>query len=206
MFPTRMYNTGTINTGHIMARLRKNCTDIRFLKVQERFFDALGKTLHEGTLAKTGVAGLAGKAKVWDTTFYDHFRNLDDAIKQYDHRHDEEIKNLRDDILCTCPTMEYTFTKILVFIKSNKKYYKAHLERQNPAPFFSIAKIFRPILARSWSFYGRDQFDLCFRMFSGEFYGIIHFWGESEKFNESKINGHVARLIRLAQNATQRLY
>lgn len=189
-----------------MSRLIENCTDTRFLKVEERLFDALGETLRKGAVVKTGVTGLANKAKVWDTTFYDHFRNLDDAIRRYDHRHDEEIKDLRDDVLCTCPTMEFTFTKILSFIKNNKKYYKAHLKRQNPAPFFSIAKIFRPILARSWSYYGRDQFDLCFRMFSGEFYGIIHFWGETEKFDETKIKGHVTRLIRLSQNATQRLY
>ncbi|MBR3264088.1 hypothetical protein IKF94_02565 [Candidatus Saccharibacteria bacterium] len=188
-----------------MSRLRKNCTDARFLKVEEKLYKAVGESLRDGNIVKNGASGLASKAKIWGSTFYDHFKNVDDAVTSYAYSRDQGVKDLRDDILCSCPTMEFTFTKVLAFIRKNKYYYKSFIERQNQVPFFSMAKIFRPILARSWSYYGREQLDLCFKMFCGEFFGVIYFWCETEKFDESKIPQHVKLLIRLSQNATRRL-
>lgn len=191
---------------NIMSRLRESCSDVRFLLVEERLFRVLGGFLKRGRVAGLGVPDVATKAKVWDSTFYDHFKNMDDAIYRYDHRHDEAIKKLRMEIEDERLSMELAFCRILHFISKNKDYYSTHLARQNPVPFFSIAKTFRPVFACGWSNFGREKYDLCFKIFCGEMYGVIYFWGDSEKFDRDKITKHATYLCHLTKNATRRLF
>ena len=188
-----------------MGRLLKKCNDQRFLRVQERLFNAIGHFLKRNTIASVGVTGLSSRAKIWDSTFYDHFRNMDDAIQKYNHRHDKAITELRDEVQGSQISMELTMLKILRFIKKHKNYYGICINRQNLIPFFSIAKIFRPIFTQSWSNYGREKFDLCFKIFCGELFGVICYWGCSEKFDDSKIQNYANYLSYLVQNTTRRL-
>ena len=189
-----------------MGRLLKSCNDSRFICVRERFFRALGHFLKRDKIVSITISDLAEKARVWDSTFYDHFENMDDAIRQYNHYYDEDIRKLREEILGEHLTTKIAIQKMLCFIRKHEDYYSTHLHRQNPVPFFTMAKIFRPVFARGWSNFGRKKFDLGFKIFCGEMFGVIYFWGESENFDESKISEHATRLYSLTQNATRRLF
>ena len=188
-----------------MGRLLKECNDQRFIKVQERLFRELGHFLKNNKLASLNVSSLSRKAKIYVSTFYDHFKSIDDAIFQYDHRHDKDIMKLREEIQTTNCTAQVAIAKLLYFISSHKSYYLTYIHRRNLTPIFNMTTIFRPILAQSWSNYGREKFDLCFKIFCGELFGVIFFWGETEHFEKTKIQEHALYLSRLAQNATRRL-
>lgn len=189
-----------------MGRLRKNCNDKRFHHVRDRYYRALGHYLKRGKIINISVARLSEQAGVWCSTFYDHFKNVEDALDQYCHCYDQEIENLRDEIIQDKLTLELAICKVLKFINKHKLYYTNHMRFQNPAPFYTIIKIFRPLLACTWSNYGREKYDLGFKIFSGEMLGVIYYWGDSEGFDEKKIVGHANYLHRLATNATRRLF
>ena len=189
-----------------MKRLRENCNDGRFKRVEERIFKAIGYFLRRDQVTSIEITGLAKKATIWSATFYDHFRNMDDALHKYYHRHDKSMKLLFKEISDKNATVEVAFSKILYYICKHKSYYKTYLHRQNISPILEISKIFRPVLARTWSNYGREKFDLAFKIFSGELFGVIYYWGDMENFDETKISSYVTFLNRLATNTTRRLF
>lgn len=188
-----------------MGRLLKSCNDGRFLRVEERLFRTLGYYLRHDLAASVGVSELANRAKIWKSTFYDHFKNMDDAINKYNHRFDRDIKKLCNEIIDMHIDIEPAILKILYFINKHKSYYSTCIHRQNLIPIFSIAKICRPIFAKNWSNFGREKFDFCFKIFSGELFGVIYYWGDCERFDDKKIKTYAIYLSNLAKNATRRL-
>ena len=188
-----------------MGRLLDNCNDPRFLNVEERFYRAIGHYLYYGNFTSTGIVGICRKAKVWCSTFYDHFKNMDDALEKYNHKHDLDIKNLCNEAIEEHLSTEAAICKILHFISHHKDYYRTILRRENPIPVFRIFEIFRPLITRNWSYYSRECNDLSFKILSGEFFGVIYFWGTVERFDDNKIATHAIHVARLAQNTTKRL-
>lgn len=189
-----------------MGRLLKNCNDGRFLRVEERLFRALGHFLKHDSFASAGITDITYHAKTWKSTFYDHFKDKDDAIQKYNHRYDNDIINLRDEVINDNISSETAIAKLLYFISKHKNYYSVCLHRQNLIPFSTIVRIFKPVFVQGWSCYGRAKYDLCFRIFCGELFGVIYFWGDSEHFDKTKIKEHSTYLSWLAQNATRRLF
>ena len=189
-----------------MGRLLDNCKDGRFQRVERRLFRSLGYFLRHGTIGCAKVTDITHRAKTWKSTFYDHFKDKDDAIEKYNHRFDKEIKKLFTELSSEPGDTELAFYRLLYFIGKNKEYYKTFLQLQNPLPFFTMAKYFRSSLAHTWSNYGRDKYDLGFKIFCGEMFGIIYFWGDTEKFDRAKIKGHATYLSNLARNTTRRLF
>lgn len=188
-----------------MGKLLKGCNDGRFLRVEERLFRTLGYFLKHNLIGSINVSSLTTRAKVWQSTFYDHFKNIDDALICYDHRYDAAILKIRKEIEDEKCNLETAIMRLLFFIYKHKSYYGVCLHRQDLVPIFSMAKIFRPIFSEKWSNFGREKYDLCFKIFCGELYGVIYYWGNVEKFNQEKIKNHVANLSKLARNTTHRL-
>ena len=188
-----------------MGRLLKNCNDGRFLSVEERLFRALGYFLKRNSIGSINISDLTRKAKVWKSTFYNHFKSIDDALTRYDHKYDNDILKLRQELEAENCNPRTAIMRLLFFISKHKNYYEICLHRQNPIPIFSITKIFCPIFTKNWSHFNHEKFDLCFKIFSGELYGIIYHWGNSEHFDRQKIKTHAVYLNNLAKNATKRL-
>ena len=189
-----------------MGRLLKDCNDGRFLRVEERLFRALGHFLRHDAFASAGIADITCRAKTWKSTFYDHFKDKDDAIQKYNHRYDSDIMSLRNEVINGNISSETAIAKLLYFISKHKNYYSVCLYRQNLIPFSTIVKLFKPVFVRGWSCYGRAKYDLCFRIFCGELFGVIYFWGDAEHFDSAKITEHSIYLSHLAKNATRRLF
>lgn len=188
-----------------MGRLLKNCNDQRFLRAEERLLGALGYYLKYDSIASVGIIDITNRARTWSSTFYDHFKNKDDAIKKFNHKYDTAIKNLCNEVIAEKISTELAIAKLLFFINKHKNYYSVCLHRQNLIPFSAIVRLFQPVFVRSWSNYGRERYHLCFRIFCGELFGVIHYWGDSEHFDKARIREHSAFLSRLVQNATRRL-
>ena len=188
-----------------MGRLLKQCNDGRFQRVEERLLKSLEHFLKHDTIASAGIADITSYAKTWKSTFYDHFKDKDDAISRFNHKYDKALKRLLGEITDRHIDLEAGIIRLLYFISRHKGYYSVCLHRQNLVPFSMIVKIFRPVLTQSWSNYGHRQYDLCFRILCGEIFGVIHFWGNSEQFDRTKIKSHAIYLSRLARNTTRRL-
>ena len=183
----------------------KNQEDQRYLIIQKRFELALGKFLRLGRVSRLNVADLSHEAKVWKSTFYDHFVHVDQAIEYFQHMMRPKIEELHTEASNEQCSMEIMFYKILFFIWRNQDYYNVMIYRQNPVAILEIAEIFKWEICKSWSKFGKAKEERCFQIFAWEMSGLICYWGKSEKFDRRKIDRLVHELKKLGQNATQRL-
>lgn len=183
----------------------KNRKDQRYLNVQERFDRALGKFLKRGRIARLQITEVSKEAKVYDSTFYDHYHHMDAAFEQFNNKHKENLKELYKEIKSQKLSLEITFSKILFFVYKNREYYDAVLYHKNITPLFQIAETFRPLITKKWRNYGEKVNERNFQLFAWEFYSLIYFWGTTENFHQSEISKHAKNLAKLAETACDRL-
>ncbi len=193
----------------------KNKTDKRFTETRDRFDKVIGKYLKLGWVSRLNTPIVSNEARVWDSTFYNHYNHMDEAIDLFFHKMDPDLKCLAEENGCTCekrldlpidgPSLEAIFFKILYFIYQNRGYYEVIIERGNSNALIKIAEVFRPIIAEGWSNYGAETDEKCFCVFSWELSGVLYYWGSFENFDFDRISQHARELTRLARNATRRL-
>lgn len=191
-------------TGQRKERVR-NKRDPRYLAAQRRYMMTLGKFLRRGRLSRIQIKELSAKSSVWKSTFYDHFAHMDDAIEQYWHTMEPEIKELFKEANRHSPTLSIIYVQILLLIYHNREYYDTILSCNNWIALREIVEIFKPYVIYGWSKYEPETFERAFVIFSLEFAGEIYFWGKNEKFNFDRIGFHAKALAKLSENATQRL-
>lgn len=180
--------------------------DARYQAVHKRYLRAIGKFIRHGKLSTIKIKELSDSAHVWKSTFYDHFLHADDAINQFWHAKDEELAELKTELgRFNEISIEKMFSKILIFIYHNREYYDVVVTRENPLPIVKIVEIFRDKIQQSWSKYDETVMQRCTMIFSWEFSAEICYWGKYERFDFDRIPTRVRELVRLCQNATQRL-
>lgn len=191
-------------TGRRKERI-KNRNNPRYLITHRRYLVALGKLLRRGKFSRIGVKELSKRTRVWKSTFYDHFIHMDDAIEQFWHEKNPELKQLAAEIAERDLTLRKIYTRILVFIYHNREYYDVIVSCRNYISLREILEIFRPLISTKWSRYESKKIEYAFTILTWEFAGEIFYWGKIEKFDFNKILKHSQRLARLSENATQRL-
>lgn len=181
----------------------KNRQDPRYLAIHKRYLQAVGKSICRGKMSRMKIKELSDSARVWKSTFYDHFLHMDDAIDQFWHAKDAELTKLRRSLGNV--NIEKIISRILFFIYRNRDYYYVAVKKENPLPLKRIVEIFRDNIAQSWSCYEKDVMQRCMMIFEWEFAAAICYWGKYEKFNFDMIPKKARELARLCRNATQRL-
>lgn len=182
----------------------KNRKDPRYLRTQDRYDSALGRFLKRSRRSRLTITELSDETKVNKSTFYDHFIHMDAAFNQLPHKFKGKLEQLRAE-LGTPKSTELIFIKLLTFIYENREYYGVMIYDNNPTPFLEMLDIFRVSLMRTWSNYGPETNKYVFQIFSWEATGELFYWGKNERFVKAKLPHHVNNLVRLCQNATQRL-
>ena len=181
----------------------KNRKDARYLKNEKHFQLFLSKFFKRGKIARLQVTELTDHANVYTSTFYDHYKHMDDAFKKFEHQMEPDLKALKKE--SENLSLENVYRKILFFIFKNQKYYDAILTRKDAAPLLQITEIFRPILCQNWSNYDKDLIEQIFQIFAWEFCGVICHWGVKEKFSQDQIDYYATKLTKLTKTACARL-
>lgn len=183
----------------------KNRHDRRYTAVQSRIERVLGRLLKRGKITGINVKVVSKESEIWCSTFYDHFKHLDEAVVQFNHKMRPELKKLLSEAKSLNCSPEVTFAKILHFIYVNREYYDVMVCCKNPVALLEIAEIFKKLICRDWSNYGEENTKRCFYVFAWEMSGVICYWGRVEKFDEQKIMGYAKYLAGLAKNVPRRL-
>ena len=191
----------------------KNKLDKRFLEIQGRFDLAIGKFLKLGWVSRLNTPIVSDEAEVWDSTFYNHYEHMDEAIDLFFHKMEPQLKCLVGENGSSPSrerskkrrSLEMTFFKILYFVYQNREYYEVVIEKGHSQTLIKIAEEFRPVIARGWSTYGIEIDEKCFCVFAWELSGVLYYWGYYEKFDFDRIAQHAKELTKLARNATKRL-
>ena len=202
----------------------KNQNDKRYIETQSRYELAIGKFLKMGRISRLNTPVVCNEAKTCNSTFYDHYTHMDEAVDLFFHKMEPRLKCLLKESYRLCcgekdnrrdsrngfaenggANLEIIFFKILYFIYQNRDYYEIVISRGNSQALTKIAETFRPVIKRGWSNYGTEAEEKCFCLFSWELSGVLYYWGTFEKFDFGRITQHAKELSRLAQNATKRL-
>jgi len=181
----------------------KNRKDARYLKIEQRFQSSIGKFFKRGKLASLQASKISNDINVYPSTFYDHYKHLDDAFNKFERQMGPDLKALKKE--STNLSLENTYRKILFFIFKNQKYYDAILTRKDATPFLQIVEIFRPVLCRQWSNYSENLNEQIFQIFAWEFCGVICHWGTKGKFSQDEIDYYAIKLAKLTKTACARL-
>ncbi len=188
----------------IMKSRVKNKSDPRYICVQDRFNKIIEQLIRKGRLMKTRAKGISRKANVNPSTFYDHYRGMDDALKYVCIRMEKELRKIKKEVGDSCD-LGIVYLKIFYFIWKNKDYYGTMIHYKMDLPLVRIMEIFRPIICRKWRHYSQTHIEQSFRILCGEFCGIISYWGQKEKFDDGRISHYVKKMTLLSQDTCGRL-
>ena len=183
--------------------LIKNTNDKRYVETQNQLERAIGKYLKMGWLSRINTPVISNEAKVWNSTFYNHYIHMDEAIDVFFHKMEPDLRNLAKETFGQ--NLEIVFYKILYFIYQNREYYEVIVRKGYSQVLTKIAVIFQPVIERGWSNYGMEDEEKYFCIFSWEFCGVLYYWGCFENFDYDQIDQHTKELSRLAQNTSKRL-
>lgn len=198
--------------------LIKNRKDKRYTEKQERLECAIGKLLKLGWISRLKTSKVSNAADVRNSTFYNHYSHMDEAIDSYFHKMDLELRVLAEELLepeygpkpksdknRESVDLEFVFFRILYFVYRNRKYYEVIIGQGYSQALMRIAEPFQQAIKQGWSNYGIETEDKCFCVFSWELGGVLYYWGSFENFDYDRIPRYAKRLSRLAQNTTKRL-
>ncbi|MBQ3309076.1 hypothetical protein IJG78_00165 [Candidatus Saccharibacteria bacterium] len=184
----------------------KNRNDARYLKVQVALDKVFGKHIKCGHVASLQVKEVAQEAKVFESTFYDHHHNLDDAMRHMNTKMDRDIKVLVREAEQTKCSLEVTYTKLLFFVAKNKDYYDVIVARKLAAPLCTIMEKTKSLIIKDWTKRSarslkEEKVEKSFCNLMWEFCGEIWWWGVKYKFAESEISVITKRLINATNDA-----
>lgn len=188
-----------------MSRLIENRDDPRFKNIQERIDKAILYYMKKGRIACLQVKDVSALAQIYNSTFYNHFLNFDDAYSRLESKMLPRLKVLQKEVTDADISLENIYRKILFFVYKYQEYYGTMLFRKYATPLLQIPETFRPNIKKGWSNYNKELNEQIFQIFSWEFCGVIYNWGLEEKFDQTKIDYYAKKLTKLTKSACDRL-
>ncbi|MBQ3325684.1 hypothetical protein IJG79_00840 [Candidatus Saccharibacteria bacterium] len=184
----------------------KSIQDPRYINIQKRFNKIIEGFICRGQIMKLQVKIITTRANVSPSTFYDHYKDMDEAIFYANHRMEKELTCLKEEIISgnQCD-LEIVYMKILFFIYKNRDYYEMATTCKNTLPLSQIMDTFQSIVCDKWRCLDREKLDWIFQIYVSEFTGIIIYWGQEEQFKKTKIHHYAKALARLNKTAYNRL-
>ncbi len=187
-----------------MPRIIRNRNDKRYVRVQDRFNNIIESFIRRGHIMKLKVRSVSDDANVYASTFYDHYKNMDDALIYAENRMKKDLHELKKTVAHN-QDLEIIYLKILFFIHKHKDYYETVINWGKVSPLSQIVGDFRISICKKWRHYDKHELDRIFMIFSWEFGGVITFWGKHEHFDKTKIPIYAKKLARLSSTACERL-
>lgn len=178
-----------------MAKPRvQNRNNPRYLKVQKAIDKVLGKFIKRGHVACLKVSEVTNDANIFVSTFYDHHKNLDDAIKYLNNKMKKELNQLVKETSETHCSLEIYYSKLLYFISKNKNYYDIAIKTNNIGIIMMAIESAKTFVIEKWPGKTDKEKDYKFYVLSWQICSEIWWWGEKEYFAEEKLGRLVRRL------------
>lgn len=183
-----------------MAKPRvQNRNNTRYLNVQKAIDRVLGKFIKSGHVACLKVSEVTNDAGIFVSTFYDHHKNLDDAIRHLNNKMEKELEQLtKEAIEVHCSLMVF-YAKLLFFINKNKEYYSVAIETKNIGIIMMAINSTRQFALKEWSTKTDKEKESKFYILSWRICMEIWRWGEKEHFREDKIEKLARKLVNHTQ-------
>ena len=168
----------------------QNKNDPRYLNIQKTIDRVLGKHIKRGHVACLKVSEVTNDADIFASTFYDHHKNLDDAIRHLNNKMEKELKQLTKETLEMHCSLEVYYSKLLYFISKNKNYYDIAIKTHNIGIIMIAIESAKSFVIEKWP---HKNSDYKFYVLSWQICSEIWWWGEKEHFAEEKLGRLVKR-------------
>ena len=187
-----------------MGKLRvKNRNDTRYLNIQKTIDRVLGKFVKHGHVASLKVSEVTDSANIFASTFYDHHKNLDAAIRHLNHKMKRELDQLTKEATENKCSLIVFYTKLLYLIAKNKNYYDIAIKTENIGIIMMAIRTAEPFVIKEWSARTKKEQEDKFFVFSWRAVEEIWWWGEQYNFDEEKIAKLASRLVGLTRTINQ---
>lgn len=168
----------------------------KYLKTEAKIKQAINDLLKKKIL-NVKVTELCRKAKIYCSTFYRHYHNINSLV---DKTEEELLKKFHSLVV----QKDVNFMTFLFFIYKNQGYFKIALERDNVRMLTEMVGEYREDIVETWPRYDRKSVDRMFAVYSGEVIAMVIDW-EKNGFNLDDISWYARRIANLTDTSGQRL-
>lgn len=176
--------------------------DKRFLRSDKLILRALVISLHRKHTVSIKVIDLCRIAKIATSTFYRHYRNVDEVVENYEEKLRRKIHRKMTRLSPTTVPRKI-FRNLLLLIYQDRIYFKIALEREQ-------VQILKDIIQGLTGF--QEIARCCQNMspmkrviFEHEILGLITMWGEQDNFDLDLVEYYAFQINQLCETAPRRL-
>lgn len=183
--------------------MTKNVFDARYEKTEAAIFDGLVKIITKNPRAiSIRPSELAKKSGISASTFYRHYKTVDDILNKYEKRLLKKYRARFNYQKLKASTPKQTFHQVLFFIFSNRKIFTAYLGRGDHRLLYLMLSELKPKIYTAYNFPKNSAqiFDILFY----EIYSLIEKWNQNG-FTSVDLDRILSNIIHLVETSRQRL-
>lgn len=176
--------------------------DKRFLRSERLILKAMAILLHRKRTVSIKVVDLCRTAKITPSTFYRHYRNVDEVVEKYEEKLRRKIYRKMTQLSRTM-VPKRIFQHLLLLIYQDRIYFKVTLEREQVQTLKEITQN----LVEFEEIERRCQYMSPMKraIFEHEILGLITMWGEQDNFDLNLIEYYAFQINQLLETAPRRL-
>lgn len=183
----------------LYMRTPKNPNDPRYLKNHRRLYRSLNQTLSEHFSLTLHPVDIYRRANLAHSTFFDHFKNLDQAFASEQKSILLEFKTSFADLDPKTFPVNKTFDKIIVFMLKNRDFFAACSATHNNTTFLKMLRFLRPYLTQNWRHFGSRLDTRIFVLYSAGLEACFQDWAKTG-FSPDTVKSVAAHLTRFTRS------
>ena len=179
---------------------RKHVKNRVYQRTERKIFNALASISRDKSLAEIQIRELARVAKIAESTFYDHYRNLADLMNKnrtifLKHLEDELKTNFQLEM-----SMEQFYEKLFIFLYKENRLELMQMDFHKMMNLALFRVEFKVLIYRFWNRYDPELMEAIYDHFLADLVAELYRW-RREKYHKNFIVKHVRNLVYLTNNA-----
>ena len=179
---------------------RKHIKNRVYQRTERKIFNALASISKDKSLAEVQICELVRVAKIAESTFYDHYRNLADLMNKnraifLKHLEDEVKTNFQLEM-----SMEQFYEKLFIFLYKENRLELMQMDFHKMMNLALFRVEFKMLIYRFWNRYDPELMEAIYDHFLADLVAELYRWCR-EKYHKNFIVKHARNLVYLTKNA-----
>jgi transcriptional regulator len=179
---------------------RKHVKNRVYQRTERKIFNALASISRDKSLAEVQIRELTRVAKIAESTFYDHYRNLADLMNKnraifLKHLEDEVKTNFQLEM-----SMEQFYEKLFIFLYKENRLELMQMDFHKMMNLTLFRVEFKMLIYRFWNRYEPELMEAIYDHFLADLVAELYRW-RREKYHKNFIVKHARNLVYLTKNA-----
>lgn len=169
--------------------MRQPKNNSAYSKTERRILLSLGQVVQKRHAISIRVQDLKEETGLSGSSFYIHYKSLDDLIEINENRFLEDLRKTLATLDQENITSEYFYRQVLLVIYRYRDFFSiSFFAKSNHLPILFVAEI-KTFTIKDWNDYGLEVNDLIFGQFQASLIKELDFWS-AEEFAIDELNKH----------------